>query len=99
MKCTKKLPIRGSTDCVPFTSCRRTISCSPVLQYADAARTPVIVDQARQGHLPPMKEDLRQRVIELLDDDTKVTEQFALLITAWCHDNPIINQCFGSMAD
>lgn len=46
-----------------------------------------------------MKEDLRQRVIELLDDDTKVTEQFALLITAWCHDNPIINQCFGSMAD
>ena len=73
--------------------------CSPVLQYADAARTPVIVDQARQGHLPLMKEDLRQRVIELLDDDTKVTEQFALLITAWCHDNPIINQCFGSMAD
>lgn len=73
--------------------------CSPVLHYADAARTPVIVDQARQGHLPPMKEDLRQRVIELLDDDTKVTEQFALLITAWCHDNPIINQCFGSMAD
>lgn len=73
--------------------------CSPVLQYADAARTPVIVDQARQGHLPSMKEDLRQRVIELLDDDTKVTEQFALLITAWCHDNPIINQCFGSMAD
>jgi hypothetical protein len=57
------------------------------------------VDEARQGHLPPMKEDLRRRVIELLDDDTKVTEQFALLITAWCHDNPIINQCFGSMAD
>ena len=73
--------------------------CSPVLQYTDAARTPVIVDQARQGHLPPMKENLRQRIIELLDDDTKVTEQFALLITAWCHDNPIINQCFGSMAD
>lgn len=73
--------------------------CSPVLQYADAARTPVIVDQARQGHLPPMKEELRRRIVELLDDDTKVTEQFALLITAWCHDNPIINQCFGSMAD
>lgn len=73
--------------------------CSPVLQHADAARTPVIVDEARQGHLPPMKEELRRRIVELLDDDTKVTEQFALLITAWCHDNPIINQCFGSMAD
>lgn len=84
--------------------------CSPVLTYADAARTPVIVDEARQGHIPQMflspnnggnegGEELRQRLVELLDDDTKVTEQFAILITAWCHDNPIINQCFGSIAD
>lgn len=84
--------------------------CSPVLAYADAARTPVIVDEARQGHIPQMflspdnggnegGEELRQRLMELLDDDTKVTEQFAILITAWCHDNPIINQCFGSIAD
>lgn len=73
--------------------------CEPVLQYADVARTPIIVDKARQGHLPPMKENLRQRIIDLLDDDTKVTEQFALLINAWCHNNPIINKCFGSMAD
>lgn len=72
---------------------------SPVLAYADAARTPVIVDEARQGRIPQMKEELRQRLVELLDDDTKVTEQFAILITAWCHDNPIINQCFGSIAD
>lgn len=73
--------------------------CSPVLAYADAARTPIIVDEARQGRIPQMKEELRQRLVELLDDDTKVTEQFAILITAWCHDNPIINQCFGSIAD
>lgn len=73
--------------------------CSPVLAYADAARTPVIVDEARQGHLPYMKEEMRQRLVELLDDDTKVTEQFAILITAWCHDNPIINKCFGGIAD
>lgn len=84
--------------------------CSPVLAYADTARTPVIVDEARQGHIPQMflspdnggnegGEELRQRLVELLDDDTKVTEQFAILITAWCHDNPIINQCFGSIAD
>ena len=73
--------------------------CSPVLAYADAARTPVIVDEARQGHIPQMKEGVRQRLVELLDDDTKVTEQFAILITAWCHDNPIIHKCFGSIAD
>lgn len=59
----------------------------------------VIVDEARQGRIPQMKEELRQRLMELLDDDTKVTDQFAILITAWCHDNPIINQCFGSIAD
>ena len=73
--------------------------CQPVLAYADAARTPVIVDEARQGHLPPMQEDARLRLMELLDDDTKVTEQFGVLITAWCHDNPIIQQCFGGIAD
>lgn len=84
--------------------------CSPVIAYADAARTPVIVDEARQGRIPQMflspdnggnegGEELRQRLVELLDDDTKVTDQFAILITAWCHDNPIINQCFGSIAD
>lgn len=73
--------------------------CAPVMEYADAARTPRIVDAARQGHLPQMKEDVRQRLIDLLDDDTKVTEQFAVLITAWCHDNPIINKCFGTIAD
>ena len=73
--------------------------CGPVLAYADAARTPIIVDEARQGRIPQMEEDMRQRLVELLDDDTKVTEQFAILITAWCHDNPIINKCFGSIAD
>lgn len=73
--------------------------CGPVLAYADAARTPIIVDEARQGRIPQMEENMRQRLVELLDDDTKVTEQFAILITAWCHDNPIINKCFGSIAD
>jgi len=73
--------------------------CAPILEYADTARTPVIVDEARQGRIPQMKEDVRLRLIELLDDDTKVTEQFAVLITAWCHDDPIINKCFGGMAD
>lgn len=72
---------------------------APVLDYADAARTPFIVDEARQGRIPQMKEDARRHLMELMDDDTKVTEQFAVLITAWCHDNPIIYQCFGGMSD
>lgn len=73
--------------------------CAPVLDYTDAARTPFIVDEARQGRIPEMNNEMRSRLNDLLDDDTKVTEQFAVLINAWCHDNPIINSCFGAMAD
>ena len=73
--------------------------CAPVLDYTDAARTPFIVDEARQGRIPGMNDEMRSRLNDLLDDDTKVTEQFAVLINAWCHDNPIINSCFGAMAD
>ena len=73
--------------------------CAPVLDYADAARTPFIVDEARQGRIPEMNGEMRSRLSDLLDDDTKVTEQFAVLINAWCHDNPIIYRCFGAMAD
>lgn len=73
--------------------------CAPVLDYTDAARTPFIVDEARQGRIPEMNDEMRSRLSDLLDDDTKVTEQFAVLINAWCHDNPIINSCFGGMAD
>lgn len=72
----------------------------PVLTYVDEARTPKIVDDARSaGRIPPMPEAYRQRLMELLDDDTKVTEQFAILISAYCHANPIIRQSFGRMAD
>ena len=73
--------------------------CAPVLDYTDAARTPFIVDEARQGRIPNMNDEMRSRLSDLLDDDTKVTEQFAVLINAWCHDNPIIHRCFGAMAD
>ena len=73
--------------------------CAPVLDYMDAARTPFIVDEARQGRIPEMNNEMRSRLSDLLDDDTKVTEQFAVLINAWCHDNPIIHSCFGAMAD
>ena len=73
--------------------------CAPVLDYTDAARTPFIVDEARLGRIPEMNNEMRSRLSYLLDDDTKVTEQFAVLINAWCHDNPIIHSCFGAMAD
>lgn len=71
----------------------------PVLAFADEARTPRIVDEARSGRVPAMTEEVRKHLMELLEDDTRTTEQFALLITAWCHQNAIIEQCFGGIAD
>ncbi|MGN1253184.1 MAG: BREX-1 system adenine-specific DNA-methyltransferase PglX [Prevotella sp.] len=72
----------------------------PVLSYAEDGRTPQIVDDARSaGRIPPMDEADRKRLMELLDDDTKVTEQFAILITAYCHNNAVIRSSFGRMAD
>ena len=71
----------------------------PVLAYVDAARTPRIVDEARMGRIPQMPERQRQLLMELLDDDSKITEQFAILVTAFCHDNPILFKCFGAMSD
>lgn len=71
----------------------------PVLAYVDAARTPRIVDEARMGRIPQMQERQRQLLMELLEDDSKTTEQFAILVTAFCHDNPILFKCFGAMSD
>lgn len=73
--------------------------CESVSTYADSAHTPQIVNQARQGLFPPMEETSKRHLLELLDDDTKVTEQFAVLLVAWCHANPILQRCFGTMED
>ena len=71
----------------------------PVLDFVDVARTPHIVDAARMGHLPQMSVQDESRLRELLSDVTAVTEQFALLVTAYCHQTPILYKCFGSVAD
>ena len=73
---------------------------SPVLAYeSEELRVPVIVSEARQGRIPQMAAEVHDKLMELLDDDSKTNEQFALLIVAYCHENPIINKCFGAIAD
>ena len=71
----------------------------PVLEYVDAARTPRIVDEARMGRMPQMQEAQRIRLLELLDDDARIKDQFAVLIAAYCHQSPILKACFGSVDD
>ena len=73
---------------------------APVLEYeSEDIHIPAIVNEATQGRLPQMTEAMRSQLIDLLDDPSKVSEQFALLIVAYCHDNPILNSCFGTIAD
>ena len=73
---------------------------SPVLEYeSEDVLVPLLVSEARQGRMPEMDADSMSKLTELLDDDSKTNEQFALLIVAYCHENPIINKCFGRISD
>lgn len=72
----------------------------PVLQYENpGVYVPLIVSEARQGRLPQMSEEERSKLMPLLDDDSRTTEQFSLLIVAFCHATPILHRCFGHIAD
>ena len=72
----------------------------PVLEYeSEEVRIPVIVTEARQGRMPQMDEANRQKLDSLMLNDALTDEQFALLIVAYCHSNPIIRKCFGKIAD
>lgn len=71
----------------------------PVLSFDDERlRIPRIVSNARAGQVYVSDETDREKLSELLMDDTKTTEQFTLLITAFCHSNPVINNCFGGVS-
>jgi hypothetical protein len=73
---------------------------TPVLKYeSDEIHIPVIVSEARHGRLPEMQEKLRDELRELLMDDAKTNEQFAILIVAFCRSCPVIHQCFGAISD
>lgn len=71
----------------------------PVLAYSsEETKIPVIVAQARAGHLmTEMRAADRTKLIELLDDDSKTNEQFALLIENYCLYNPVLYNCFGGI--
>lgn len=72
----------------------------PVLEYQSTSlRLPRIVADARRGIYAPMSESDRASLMALLDNDALITEQFTLLIINYCHRNPILSACFGSMDD
>ena len=73
--------------------------CDKVLSIDDTTGLPEILAEARVGRFPQMDIQQQNCLTRLMDDDTRTTDQFALLLTAWCHANPIINSCFGAIDD
>ncbi len=72
----------------------------PVLEYVSSStHIPVILSQAREGQFPELSAAEREQLMAIIDDGRKSQEQFAILITAYCHTNPIINKCFGGVTD
>ena len=73
---------------------------NPVLEYNNQdLRIPAIVADARRGNIQPMQEVDRRRLQELLLDDSKTSGQFAILIVAYCQNNPVLKSCFGKIND
>ena len=73
---------------------------APILTFDnDHARIPQLVQNARRGQFPQLTESQRAELSRLLADDNRTTEQFQVLITAFCQTNPIISACFGGITD
>ncbi len=75
---------------------------SPVLAYAGSkdARTPALVAAMRAGEPQNhLTSDERARLGRIRFDDAKTTEQFAILVTAFCRTNQVLHACFGSVLD
>ena len=72
----------------------------PVLSYDNPEiRVPHIVSEARRGSIMcTLTDDEQNRLRNLLMDDTKTQEQFALLVIAYCRENAVISKCFGGIA-
>ncbi|MCR5040200.1 MAG: BREX-1 system adenine-specific DNA-methyltransferase PglX, partial [Bacteroidales bacterium] len=70
----------------------------PVIEYDNpAVKVPRIVNDARRGKYDFLMPSDRQQLNEVIDDDTRLFEQFQILITAYCHNHPILKACFGGI--
>ena len=72
----------------------------PVLAYTnEQTRIPRIVAEARAGRIGRMSPGDREKLRELMGDDARINEQFALLIDNFCRNNAVIFNCFGGIEE
>ena len=73
--------------------------CEAILTNDEMIGMPRLLAAARMGRVPEMSDQQHRRFEWLMNDDNRTADQFSVLLTAWCHANPIINSCFGSIDD
>lgn len=72
----------------------------PVLEFESPdVRIPLMVKQAHEGIRPEMTAFDATRLNAVIDDDNRITDQFAILIVAYCQSTPILYKCFGTLND
>ena len=72
----------------------------PVLAYTnEQTRIPRIVAEARAGRVGQMTPADRKKLRDLMGDDARINEQFAILIENFCRNNPVIFNCFGGIEE
>jgi len=70
------------------------------MEYTSAeSRITTIVQAARQGITPRLDENGQRIFQSLIEDDTRETELFSLLITAFCYENELLQRIFGRIDD
>nr|MCR5454689.1 SAM-dependent methyltransferase [Bacteroidales bacterium] len=73
---------------------------APVLEYESPdVRVPVIVANAQKGQIEGMNESEMENFRPIMLDSSKIKEQFAILIVAFCHAQPVLRNCFGLVSD
>ena len=73
--------------------------CEAILTNDEMTGMPRLLAEARMGRVPEMTDQQRRRFEWLMNDDNRTADQFSVLLTAWCHANPIVSSCFGSIDD
>lgn len=73
---------------------------SPVLEFESSdVRIPLLVKQSHEGICPDMSGLDASRLKAIIADDNRITDQFAILIVAFCQSTPILYKCFGTLND
>lgn len=71
---------------------------APVLEFAEATRTPMVVQNAKQGMHDLKDEKDKQQLLEYLSENEE-TKAFNLLITRFCNRSSLFYHVFGKIDD